>query len=487
MNTPTFLINNNINICNRDHNELCKDLFKQGILSKLLDDDNLILIYNKYDDSNMSDLKYECRSLVLDKKTLEMKSYSCETPRVLTNYDHIQNLPSTIINISYEGTLLSVFYHNNKWYVSTRRCLNSKESVFSNSEINVLKSHFDMFEEVLLKAGYNDFENFSKCLDITKSYYFVLIHHENKHIIDYSYKFEDGYTYLALVSIKDNYMNEINIYEKNISFINKYIFLPEKLGSIEEFTSINERNKYNTKVMDEGLIIKEFSSTTNKYSLYKLQTDNYKLAVSIGNDQNMYKGLIHLYQHNKLTEYFDQNSNSKFIRIINPTNTRESYFSTIIVDSTFRVCTSELFELFKILCSLKTGKNQNKELYELLPKEYKDMIYCIRGIYYKKKAVLFESANENLSDELKKSQSHLKISDIYYYLKKLSIDTIVNFLKARKLMFNWVNLGKTNESINEFGKISHLCNKVHLKHCAIFTNKLYPNITFTDFPETKKV
>ena len=483
MSTPTFLINTNINNCNSDCNQLCKDLFKQGILSKQLEDDNLVLIYNRYDDSNMSELKRECRSLVLDKKTLVMKSYSCDTPIILSKKEEVLDSPLTVINKSYEGTYLSVFYHNNKWYVSTRRCLNSNESVYNTTGSNFLKSHYQMFEEVLLKAGYANFDDFNKCLDINSSYYFVLIHHENKHIIDYTHIFDTNYTFLSLVSIRDSNMTELNIYEKNLPFINKYIFLPERLSSINEFD--NMINNYNMKPKDEGLIIKVFSSITNKYSLYKLQTDSYKLELVIGKDQNMYKGLIHLYQNNKLTEYFNQNPESKLVKIINPLNTRESYFSTGIVDSTFRVCTSELFELFKSVCSLKTGKSQDKELYEVLSKEYKDMIYGIRGIYYKKKSLLFENTNDKTSQELK--NSHLTISDIYNYLKKLSVDIIINFLKARKLMYNWVNFEKNNENINKFGKISNMCNKVHIKQCAIFTNKLHPSITFTDFPEMKKI
>ena len=79
-----------------------------------------------------------------------------------------------------------------------------------------------MFEEVLLKAGYT---NFNKGVNITRSYYFVLIHHENKHIIDYSHDFDTNYKFLYLVSIKDSNMNEINIYDKKLSFINRYVYL----------------------------------------------------------------------------------------------------------------------------------------------------------------------------------------------------------------------------------------------------------------------
>ena len=176
------------------------------------------------------------------------------------------------------------------------------------------------------------------------------------------------------------------------------------------------------------------SEDTKKYALYKFQTDSYRLAMVIGNNQNMYKGIIYLYQNNKLVEYFNQIPNSNMIKIINPLNTYESFYTTGIIDSIFKVSTSELFELFKLVISLKTGKPQNKKLYEILPKEYKDMIYGIRGLYYKKKALLFENKDDKTIEELKNSR--LSINDIYNFLKKLHVDVIINFLKVRKLMFN---------------------------------------------------
>ena len=60
------------------------------------------------------------------------------------------------------GTLLSVFYHNDKWYISTRRCLNSQDSVWGSEK----KSHYQMFMEVLHESGYETFEDFGKKLDI---------------------------------------------------------------------------------------------------------------------------------------------------------------------------------------------------------------------------------------------------------------------------------------------------------------------------------
>jgi len=263
-------------------------------------------------------------------------------------------------------------------------------------------------------------------------------------------------------------------------------FVPEKLESYESFANSNKTIKYNETPESEGVVIRVWDSSMNKYHLIKLQTINYQFAQVLGADRNIFKGLIYLYQNDKLIDYFSQNPNTQNIKkIVNPLNTSESYDTVGTVDAVFKVCTSELFELFKILWSLKTGQQQNKALYELLPKEYRDIMYSIRGLYYKKKASLMNKDKETVTPNDIKN-SHLKIGDIYNQLKSLSTDTFVAFLRMRKLMFNWVKAESDNQQIVEFGTISNHCDKVHVKLCAIFTNKLYPNIMPNDVPPQKE-
>ena len=78
---------------------------------------------------------------------------------------------------------------------------------------------------------------------------------------------------------------------------------------------------------------------------------------------------------------------TNYCKIINPLNTSESYDTIGTVDAVFKVCTSELFEPFKIL-DIKTGKHKNTKLYDKLSKDYKDVLFGIRGIYFKKKLAI---------------------------------------------------------------------------------------------------
>jgi hypothetical protein len=383
-----------------------------------------------------------------------------------------------IINECYEGTYLSIFYHD-KWYVSTRRCLNSSDSVFSEN-----MSHFQMLEDVLTAAGYESFDKFTEVLNKEYSFYFVLIHHKNKHTIDYSSVFGNEYKKLCLTTVRDSEMRELETFDFPT---NDYIFIPKNLESINEFAEMNKIVKYDQVPSTEGIVIRVFDSNRQLNRLIKLQSMAYQFAMVLGTERNIFKGLLYLYQNDKLVDYFVQNPNIQNIKkIVNPLNTSESYDTVGMVDSVFKVCTSELFELFKVLWSLKDCKNQNKVLYAMLPKEYKDIMFAVRGLYYKKKATLFNSNGTKVENADVKN-SHLKISDIYSYLKTLSTDNIVAFLRMRKLMFNWVKTNSDNKALIDFGTVSKYCDKVHLKLSAIFTNKLFPNIMPNDVPPMPSV
>jgi hypothetical protein len=491
MNTkPQFLITSFLESYQGTLEELRRKLFDKGVLSKDYIEEGLMLLYDKYESPITSDFKRECRSLIIDRNTLKIKAYTCETPRI--NKEGMEFLIANMnhsklqINPCYEGTILSVFNHNNKWYVSTRRCLDSNESKFSNDE----NSHFELFLDVLKSSGYETVDDFYNKLDNTKSYYFVLIHYKNKHMINYTKYFGENYKKLCLITVRDNDLVEQDLYNHPVSFASfdktENIFVPEKLGSIEDFSNTNKVVKYDEVPDNEGVVIKLWNDKTLKYYLIKLQYANYQFALVQGPERNIFKGLLCLYQNDKLSDYFNQNTNSQHLRkITNPLNTYESYDTIGLVDSVFKVCTSELYELFKLLWSIKTGQHQNKELYELLPKEYKDIMFAVRGIYYKKKAEIHSKPKEEVSlTDIK--NSHLKITDIYNYLKSLPTDTIVAFLRMRKLMFNWVKSDSYNKCLKDFGTVSSQCDRVHIKLCAILTNKLFPNIMPTDIPPQRE-
>jgi hypothetical protein len=143
-------------------------------------------------------------------------------------------------------------------------------------------------------------------------------------------------------------MRELDIYENKVSFASYdntgFIFVPERVESLENFNISSKIIKYNEEPSNEGVVVKVWNSSMNKYHLIKLQTMDYQFAQVLGTSKNIFKGFIYLYQNGRLFEYFQQKDNAQSIRkIVNPLNTSESYDTTGVIDAVFKVCTSELF------------------------------------------------------------------------------------------------------------------------------------------------
>jgi len=455
MTEPQFLITPYLLDPNFESNSL-----KLKLKTKINTEHNLTLVYTDYNSSKTgTPLQNECRSLVLNKDK-KIISYSGETPLMNKegmNYLLQHTTDKQLITESYEGTILSMFYHNDRWFVSTRRCLDCHDSKING------QSHYDMLIETL-----ENFEEFTNKLDKTKSYYFVLLHHNNKLVIDYTLTHGENYKKLYLTEVRDENMNELPLEENFIEHVN--VLLPKKYETLDDFTEYNNTVKYE-KPVKEGVIVKVWCEELNKYRMVKLQYNVYQFYQSSSFGQsttniNQIQGLVHLYQIDKLQEFFTQNPESSYKKITNPTNPDEEFDIVGIIDAVFKTLSIELFELFKILCDIKTGKQvQDKtEFYNGLSKEYKDIIYAIRGVYFKKKALKFTEED--------KINSLLKYNDIYTLIKDSSTESIIAFLRQRKIVMS--------KLLPEFVTVNSTCEKINVKYkmhnklTAILTNTLFP-------------
>ena len=473
METSKFLINNyitSINIQNsNDKMELLKtNLFKMGILLKDYPDDNLILLYNKYDSKNKCPIELECRSVFLNRDTFEIVCYTCPTP--IYNIDAMNYLVKNKVKEEdkqifkcYEGTLLSLFYYNDKWYLSSRKCLDTKDSLVLDKS----KSRYDMFMEVIQQDNYNTSEDFTKLLDTSFTYHFVLIHHQNENIVNYLVEFGKEYKKLCFIfsrSVETH--QEINSEDIDSLFLSDNIFLPKKLIDETTFDKNNQLSEFTKKPIEEGIIIK-----TNNMIL-KFQTTSYQFYKVCGSTNNLYRGFIKLYQTNKLKEYFNNYKESyKYQKIVNPLNISESFDTIGIIDAIFKVCTSELYHLFNSLWN-KEEEHINEELYKILPKEYKNILFQLRGLYFKNKLKFKNNSNE-----------YLKLNNVYIHLKSLETKNIENFLKERKLLLNWTRIDSENKVLKIFTKTLYKNIKVLYKLTAIYSNKLFPEIMPDDLPK----
>ena len=147
---------------------------------KEFEDSNLVIISNSFTRKNSKTpiLEKECKSLIIDKDTLDIICYTYDD--IFYNQDAkdyiLQNeLTEYSIQECFEGTLLSFFNYGGVWNVATRQCIDAKNSIWSSN-----KSYYDLFLDCIDVT----FDEFTTHLKPEYNYYFVLVHHENKNIVD---------------------------------------------------------------------------------------------------------------------------------------------------------------------------------------------------------------------------------------------------------------------------------------------------------------
>lgn len=468
MNSPQYILSHYINGLNVNTvQDINKHLYQNyNIMTKDFPENDMTIYYNKYDSKHKTPMEMASRSVILSKSSHKVICYTCTTP--IYNMDAVQYLwrnqdKPRETYVCYEGSLISVFNYNNKWHVASRKNIYKDESDDNNNN-----NQYKMFLEVLKQDNYNSIDDFTSKLNNKYSYHFVLIHHNNENIVNYSSQFGNEYKKICFIFAR-NIENQAEVKSEltEPTFISENIFYPKKLEESETQDFISNLSGVNiTKQPEhEGIVIKLNNN------ILKLQSSAYQFHKAIGSEKNMYRGFLSLYQNNSLKNFFT-NDMMKFKKIVNPLNPTESFDTIGIIDALFKVITSELYYLFYTLWNDK-GEHLNKELYNKMPKEYKDMLFHLRGIYFSNKV-------KHIGDE-----SILKMKDVYNFIKSVDAHIFEKFIRCRKLMLNWVRHEKS-VPVDNFNKTLHHSEKVYYKLSAIYTTKLFPEIMPDDMPNFEK-
>jgi len=282
---------------------------------------DIVLLHNTYLRKNVDNFKelYEqCRSVVLDFSlncnNNIVVTYANSIPERIDYNNYINSLSSQEDKIyeAYDGTIITVYNYKDEWYFGTSSCPDANSSKFSHPT----KKHGNMFDEILFKyfKKYITAEEvsvlttdeisskirglFVQHLDPNMAYEFIIVHHENKHIIDYT----------GLLG--DNYMEMFHINTKQRDTLVENDIISSIIPSLIEygvkyplqFNNINEAYTYiNTTPYSYGLIVKK--NVEGKMKLYKISTDaiNYREETDPCHP-NVWMNILSVYMKNK-TEY----------------------------------------------------------------------------------------------------------------------------------------------------------------------------------------
>lgn len=365
------------------------------------EDENHVIIFSENNNRTTNDIDNSIKSLIFDKHTL--------TPVVTQFNKLIYNQEATEflkdkewsdikIKYCYEGTMILVFHSNGNWNVCTRKCLDAKKSYWIKD-----LSYYDLFMESI------DGKFTLDELDQRYCYHFILLHHKNRNIVDYS-RLGKQYKTVALAMTTEKYtfnvvqytINENIIYPRIVNFNN----LSEVLKDLED---ISDGDKNTNHISTEGFILEYYHDGC--MTLLKLQTPIYQtISAMKPNVSNLEAMFLELYQKDQLRDiipFFSNHCGETVVRINNAMKTMST----------------EILNLYHI-----TRSHKNEQMYENLPASYKCALYIIHGLYLQKKT-------KEITNELNDKKT-ITIYDVYESLKKLEGFNLRKLFVDRLKMMN---------------------------------------------------
>jgi hypothetical protein len=238
------------------------------------DCNNLFLLQIKKNKKNIPHEYTKFNGLIFEKNTNKL---ICNMFPVVKEYPDIynyENLNELTVEESSDGTLIKLFYYDNKWNIATNRCIDAKTSFWISNN-----SFYDLFMEA---ASNIKFES----LNTTYCYAFILQHPKSRNIV----KFEKA-NIIYIYSY--DLINNVEMYDENLSFLDN----PKKL----QFTDWNQMIDSLSQLdwYSEGYIVYNRNREMTKLINPKFN----ELKLLKGNNVNMFYRCIVIYKYGKMDEF----------------------------------------------------------------------------------------------------------------------------------------------------------------------------------------
>jgi len=412
-------------------------------VKKYNEDENLLLIHNNQKTSKENEIYNECRSIIIDTYDIpKIVSYSHDNVLYSTIEEYVEQ-ENDIIEESYEGSMVNVFNYNDKWYFSSTKCPSINNSYFFNDKI----SHGEMLDEIL-KQYYPDIESvnvrdeFVKNLDKNKCYFFIILHHDNKYIVDYSNIYGDNYKKIVHIITRDK---ETQIEEYDTLKIDNLI-KPKKFDNLVEAKEWLNNNNNNNICYKEGLIIKRKNLENNKNILIKIPSNQYtSIRIEKPNYSNIRIGCIEIFQRNN-SSYNPDNYLQKYY----PNNIQSNLDITGILHFIFKNLSYELYNIYTYFTdyNVTNGKYEKKniEVFNKLfsnhqLKTFNNQILKLQYYQYK----YFKKSFRQI-DILNHLRNHTCPKDIYNMIKEHKV--LVAHENFSEIFKTFENLEKINKYVN---------------------------------------
>ena len=386
-------------------------------VKKFKNNENIVLLHNTYkrdDIGRFKEIYEQCRSIVLD-FSLQLNnnvvvSYANNIPMRIDINEYSQNVcDSDKYHEAYDGTMISVYNYQDKWYFGTSSCPDVNSSKFSNPN----KSHGEMLDEVLLTyfrshvsdeeiaLGYNEnisakLRNiFTSQLDPLFAYEFVIIHSDNVHIIDYTIVYGSGYKILYHINTKNRMdLSEVDISTQPLAGIG--ILYPRY------FVNLNEAYNHITNNVSYGFVVKKNTQMGTK--LYKISTADIEFKEDTNPcNPNIWHNLLSVYMKNRkdfqINDYIQMYAPDIQLPIDDKGRTIDP---TYIIHTMISTIKDVLYDLYIATTTYNSKTNRfkmNKELDAQFPPVIRFHLAQLR----------YKQQNEN-------SNTMIRPKDVYYYI-----------------------------------------------------------------------
>jgi hypothetical protein len=332
-------------------------------------------LLEEFSEFNIMKIIRECNGIIMEKNTFKIICYTFNRCMEDSSLDSILDIDNLYVEPALEGTLVRLYYYDDKWNISTKKCIDASKSKWLSE-----KNFYQLFLECL--NNYNIEEDLIK----TNCYSFILAHPENNIVVKYNSPLLFHISTRDLLTFQE-IDHKINIQTPERTKIEKD-YLPNLLGQLLNDTNLSY----------EGYILID-----TKYNRQKLKTLLYKRVRTIwGNTNNRFMRFLELRKDiGMLNEYLTYYPSDK---------------------DNFMIYESKVSQLANDILQYYLLKHVNKENIKV-PFYFSKIIYKLHGDFFKNKVktdhnkVMLELIDLDPKKICFMCNHHdkLKVSGIQYY------------------------------------------------------------------------
>ena len=343
----TFLKTNNIKTFDELKTLVESDIYKLKVKEDKTKE-SLAIIFNNYESNLNEEMVLFFNGVIIDKNTLKIVCYTFDKCLEDENLDMKLLEGELYVEPAFEGTLIRVYYAENKWNISTKKMIDAYNAKWISS-----KSFGELFSELFDV-------NLLPQLNINYCYSFLMSHNDNNIVLKYDHNF---LIHINTIDLVQNCEVSVDIGIQKNTLLKIENTNKEYLDSyIEEL----KNNSYNT---EAGFIL-----INNQYRRQKINKKMYlKYRDLWGNTNNRLFRYLHLRKNNDLLmEYLNYYSCDK---------------------ETFLKYEHYLMSISTFILDIYRNRHVSKKI-DKVPYYIRDIIYKIHGLYLQtRNKVVFKDVN----------------------------------------------------------------------------------------------